>query len=395
MRNLIMHNKLRGRWGAAGGALVVCLALLSGVARADFERSFSFDSDELRVANLIGAMEVRPASGNSFQVTVRVQGEDASAERITFEESGGRRSELAVLFPVDETERYVYPALGSNSRTRFSSRNHDNLLGQLLGLGRDQIEVRGRPFRGALEIWADVVIEVPQGKRLAVFLGVGAMDARDVAAELELDSQTGRIDAQDINGNLLCDTGSGSVTVRGATGDVDVDTGSGSVEISDVQNARFVRIDTGSGSVVVERVTASTLSVDTGSGGVDVDGANVEDLKIDTGSGGVEAYEIACDDASIDTGSGSVRFELVRMGRGRYDIDTGSGGIRVHLPHEISASFQADTGSGGISVDIEGVELTRRQQRDGEASFTVGGGESRFRLSTGSGSIRIVQARRG
>lgn len=390
-----MDNKLRGRSGIVGGALVVCLTLLSGVARADFERSFSFDSEELRLANLIGSIELRPASGNAFEVTVRVQGQDASTERITFEESGGRRSELAVLFPVDESDRYVYPPLGSNSRTKFSSRNHDNLLGQLLGLGRDQIEVRGRPFRGALEIWADVVVSVPEGKKLSVFLGVGAMDARDLRSDLELDTQTGRIEAEGIRGNLLCDTGSGSVRVRNITGDVDIDTGSGSVEVADVQDGRFVRIDTGSGNVVVERVTANRLSVDTGSGGVDVDVANVEELNIDTGSGGVEAYEIACDDASIDTGSGGVRFELVRMGRGRYDIDTGSGGIRVHLPHEISASFQADTGSGGISVDIEGVELTRRQERDGEARFTVGGGASRFRLSTGSGTIRIVQARRG
>jgi DUF4097 and DUF4098 domain-containing protein YvlB len=146
---------------------------------------------------------------------------------------------------------------------------------------------------------------------------------------------------------------------------------------------------------VVERITADRLSVDTGSGGVDVDAANVQDLSIDTGSGSVEAYEIACDNASIDTGSGSVRLELVRMGRGRYDVDTGSGGIRVHLPRDISASFEADSGSGGISVDIEGVALSRRQERDGEAHFTVGDGGSRFRLSTGSGTIRIVQSRRG
>jgi hypothetical protein len=395
MRKMNMNNKLRGHWKVVGSALVVCLALLSGVARADFERQFSFDSAELRLANLIGAVEVRSTSGNSFTVTVRVHGEDASTERVTFEESGGRRSELAVLFPVDEADRYVYPPLGRNSRTKFSSRNHDNLLGQLLGLGRDQIEVRGRPFRGALEIWADVVVEVPEGKRLSVFLGVGATDADDVTSDLELNSQAGHIEARNIRGDLKCDTGSGRIEARGVNGDVDVNTGSGSVEVADVQDAQFVRIDSGSGSVVVERITANRLSIDTGSGSVDVDGANVEDLAIDTGSGGVEAYEISCDDASIDTGSGGVRFELVRMGSGRYDIDTGSGGIRLHLPNEISASFQADTGSGGISVDIEGVTLTRRQERDGEASFTVGGGASRFRLSTGSGTIRIVQSRRG
>ena len=390
-----MDNKLR-RQAWTFGSLWVALGLLAtGVAWADFERSFSFGSNELRVANLIGSMQIKAAAGDEFKVTVHVQGDDASPDLIDFEESGGRRSELAVLFPIDESNRYVYPPMGSNSRTQFNSRHHDSLLGQLLGLGRDKIEVRGRSFGGALEVWADVVIEVPKGKQLAVYLGVGSVDAEDIEGTLELDSQTGYMNVNKLIGNVLCDTGSGSVSVRAVTGDVDVDTGSGRVEVSDVVDASFVRIDTGSGSVVVERITADRLSIDTGSGSVDVDVANVQDLNVDTGSGGVEAYEVACDNASIDTGSGGVRFELVRMGRGRYDIDTGSGGIRVHLPRQISASFEADTGSGGISVDIEGVELSRRQMRDGEARFTVGEGESRFRLSTGSGTIRIVQSRRG
>ena len=389
------NNKLQRRVLAVGGLSVGLAMLATGVAWADFERSFSFGSNELRVANLIGSIDIKPASGDEFKVTIVVKGDDASPDLVNFEESGGRRSELAILFPIDESSRYVYPPLGANSRTQFSSRHHDSLLGQLLGLGRDKIEVRGRSFGGALEVWADVVIEVPKGKRLAVYLGVGAMDAENIEGDLELDSQTGRINASAVVGNLVCDTGSGSVSVQTVTGDVDVDTGSGKVEVSDVQDASFVRIDTGSGSVVAERITADRLSIDTGSGGVDIDVANVQDLSVDTGSGSVEAYEIACDNASIDTGSGSVRLELVRMGRGRYDVDTGSGGIRVHLPRQISASFEADTGSGGISVDIEGVSLTRRQERDGEARFTVGDGESRFRMSTGSGTIRIVQSRRG
>ena len=390
-----MDNRLRRQTWTFGSLSIGLAMLATGVAWADFERTFSFGSNELRVANLIGSIQVRPTEGNEFQVTIHVQGADASADLINFEESGGRRSELAILFPIDKSNRYVYPPMGANSRAQFNSRHHDSLLGQLLGLGRDNIEVRGRSFGGALEVWADVVIDVPKGKQLDVYLGVGTMDAENIEGNLQLDSQTGGITISKIVGNLLCNTGSGSVSVRSATGDVDIDTGSGKVEVSDVDKAAFVRIDTGSGNVVVERITADRLSVDTGSGGVDVDVANVQDLSIDTGSGGVEAYEVACDNASIDTGSGSVRLELVRMGRGRYDVDTGSGEIRLHLPRQISASFQADTGSGGISVDIDGVELTRRQERDGEASFTVGEGESRFRLSTGSGTIRIVQTRSG
>jgi len=390
-----MDNKLRRQARVLPGLAATLVLLTATTVWADFERSFTIESNELRLANLIGTVDVKVAKGDKFLVTVHVQGEDATEERVQFEESGGRRGELAILFPTDESSRYVYPPMGRNSRTKFSSKHHDSSLGQLLGLGRHKIEVRGRSWKGALEVWADVVVEVPEGKRLSVYLGVGAMAAADIKGDLELDAQSGSIDTENTTGQLSLDTGSGRISVRGVNGDVNVDTGSGRVEVSDVENASYVNIDTGSGSVVVERVQADRLSVDTGSGSVDVDVANVEEVSIDTGSGAVEAYEIASDNVSIDTGSGGVRLELVRMGRGRYDIDTGSGSIRVHLPRQISASFQADTGSGDISVDIEGIELTRRERRDGEARFTIGDGDSRFRLSTGSGTIRIVQAHNG
>lgn len=382
-----------GRWA---GLVTVLLVAAAAPARADFEKEFTFPAGELRVANLLGKAEIRGYNGSEFRVRVVVQGADATEARLQFDEKRGRRSELAIQFPLDETRRYVYPPMGHRSRTRLSlDRDRGGWLGELMSLGRGRIEVRGEDFRDALELWADLYIDVPKGSDVAVLLGVGSLDGSDVEGNVDLATQTGGADVQRVRGKVRVDTGSGSVGANDITGPLDIDTGSGSVRVSRVTDGGRLRIDTGSGSVGVEEVKANELVIDTGSGSVEVDGAAVEVLSVDTGSGGVDAYEISCDRVQIDTGSGGVHLELLRMGRGRYDIDTGSGGIRLHVPHDVSAEFDVQTGSGGLNVEIEGVQLSRRERHDGDARFTVGDGDSRVHLETGSGTIRIVQGRKG
>jgi hypothetical protein len=59
------------------------------------------------------------------------------------------------------------------------------------------------------------------------------------------------------------------------------------------------------------------------------------------------------------------------------------------MPRDLSAVFDVQTSSGGIVADIEGVTLNRKEHN--EAHFTVGGGDARVLLSTGSGSIKLAQ----
>jgi DUF4097 and DUF4098 domain-containing protein YvlB len=388
-----MHNRLRWNAGRAlAGALL--LLPLAGAARAEFTREFTFPAGDLRIANLIGQVDVRGHAGKEYRVTVNVRGEDATEARIRFDERAGG---LVVQFPLDETRRYVYPAIGRRSRTTFSGKSsgHDSWLEDLIDLASGRIEVRGDEWSDALEIWADVTVDVPTGSSIRVELGVGEMDATGIQGKVDLLTHSGAVGVENVKGSVEVDTGSGSVVVTNVRGDVSIDTGSGSVRIGDVREATKAEIDTGSGSVVVEDFDGGKLLIDTGSGSVDLEGASVRELAIDTGSGGVDAFDLACDEAQIETGSGGVEVEFTRMGEGRYEIDTGSGGIRLRVPRDISAEFDVETGSGGIDVDIDGVSLGRRERREGDARFTVGGGGSSVRLSTGSGTVRIIQARSG
>ncbi len=350
--------------------IMIALVLMVWVAvpahASEYEESFTFDSRQLKVSNLIGQVEVRSGSGDQIRVTVKVAGKDAEPGLIQFESAAGANAELNVIFPTKKHKKYVYPKLG-RSKTTISYQNDGNdgsWLKKIFGIGK-RITVRGRG--SGLEVWADVLVEVPQGRELEVNVGVGGVHAQDVKADLVLDTHSGTIEARGIRGNLLADTGSGQVTISDVEGDLHVDTGSGSVEIRDCRGEKIL--------------------VDTGSGGVRANNLICSDLSIDTGSGGVRAQHVEADAAKIDTGSGSVTFQLDRMGTGRFIVDTGSGSIVLDLPEDASARIMADTGSGSMNCDLEGALVEHKGRR--EMTLVMGDGEAKVTLDAGSGSVTV------
>ena len=354
-------------------AVIGLLAMLLPVGRslaAEFDETFEFEGRSLLISNLIGEVSVEGWSGRGYQVEVAVRGRDASRERVRIESDRGTRSRLAVVFPKDE-RRYVYPALGRGQRsiTVRRSDSSDSWLRELLSAfsGR-RIRVSGRG--NGVEIWADVVVRVPDGGELRLEHGVGDVEAREVEADLELDVSAGKVAGEGLRGSILVDTGSGSVELTAVDGPI--------------------RIDTGSGPVRLQSADAPEVSIDTGSGTVTLSGVRTEVLVVDTGSGGVNAEGVSADEAQIDTGSGTVVLAMDAMGDGRFDIDTGSGSITLLVPAAASAEVEADTGSGGIAVDLPGIRTLYRE-RD-EMKFLVGDGRASVRLDTGSGRIRVASS---
>ncbi|MFT5232322.1 MAG: hypothetical protein ACI9UK_001407 [Candidatus Krumholzibacteriia bacterium] len=360
----------RARFSLLSLLLVVGLA---GLANAEELKSdFTVDSKDLKFTNLIGEISVIEATGNEFEIQIVVRGEDAEADMLTFESSNDGEDVFAIRYPLDEHDDYVYPPMGSNSKTTFSFRNDDSgekswlkkIYHQMSG---KKVTVRGEG-RG-LEIWADVTIAVPKGAALEVQHGTGEITALNIDGDLYLDISSGRVTAEHIEGNLIVDTGSGRVDVANVKGNVDVDTGSGRVAVSDCEGDE-VKVDTGSGSVTVDNVVCEVLDVD-------------------TGSGSVKAKAVAADQARIDTGSGSVVLQLDRMGTGNFVIDTGSGSIEMVMPEDASAHITADTGSGSVKNSHPGASIVSKSH--GEMVLAIGDEEARVRLDAGSGSIRVKQ----
>lgn len=354
-------------------SLIVLLSLAAATALAgEFERDHAFEADELILTNMIGEIRVESAGGDRYEVHVAVRGDDADPDLIDVVLDEGREARLDVRFPVEEHRRYVYPELGRGSSTTIWQHDQgsgdDGWWTQLKrALGGEKITIRGSG-RG-LEVWADITVKIPDGRRTKIYLGAGELNARG------------------IDGKLVLDTHSGPVTVDGHAGRLVCDTGSGEVRIRDIDGPMLA--DTGSGSVHVENQRGGALKVDTGSGSVTIDRADTDDLYVDTGSGSVTARRVKTDKARIDTGSGGVTLQLDRMGTGRFVIDTGSGGVKLKLPDDASATISVDTGSGGIRTDVPGAEILHKDR--GELKLQVGDGEARVEIDTGSGGVTITE----
>jgi lia operon protein LiaG len=346
--------------GVMTGLATACL-LAAPVAAQEVHQLAGAD---VAVYTLAGRVQV--VRGTAADVVVRVTRGGAGASQLRIETGPiAGRSTLRVVFPDDEI---VYPAMGRRSSTTMSVRA-DGTFGDGNGRSGDRVRVRGSG--SGLEAWADLVIEVPAGRSLAAYLGVGEMEASGVSGNLRLDSGSGSVTATDITGALEVDTGSGAVRVSRVNGSLHLDTGSGSIEVDDVTGDE-VELDTGSGRVRVRDVRAGSFAVDTGSGAVTLD-------------------RISSPTVVVDTGSGSVDIELL-TDVDRLDIDTGSGSVTVRAPASLGAMVEIDTGSGSIDLDFP-VEVTsvRRDRVQGR----LGDGQGTIRIDTGSGSIRLLRSTAG
>lgn len=184
---------------------------------------------------------------------------------------------------------------------------------------------------------------------------------------LTVDSSSGSIT---INGDLGdatvdCDASSGSVTVRGAMQNLNVDTSSGSIKAEVSRPLESFNADASSGSVRLNG-GAHTASVDTSSGSITLAGLR-GNADIGASSGSISAqWDSIPPNASIEAGASS-------------------GSVTLELPPGTEISGSASTSSGGIRSDFPGTFEKR------SATFRGGSGAVEVRVSTSSGSVKILE----
>ena len=326
------------------------------------QETYRVDGGRVAIYNLAGEVEVVRGRGSQVQVDIDRGGADRARLQVEVGRLGDAEA-LRVIYPED---RVVYERMGrSNTTIRvrddgtfFRNRSFGGLW------DGDEVRISGRG-RG-LEAYADMVVRVPEGVSVAIYLAAGSGSANGLASDLSFRTASGGVEVADIVGDVDVDTGSGSVTITEVEGDVTADTGSGSIGLEDIRGDRLTA-DTGSGSVAGSNVSVAELHVDTGSGGIRIEGLTAADVECDTGSGSVYLGMLS----DVD----------------RLVVDTGSGSVSVAVPSDFGAELELDTGSGGISVDIPDreVETSRRRYFRG----SVGDGDGTVVIDTGSGGVTI------
>ena len=183
---------------------------LSAPGLVQAQKQFTLSGSDVAVYNLAGTVSVAAGQGDAVTVAVTPKGSDSG--KLTFGEGTVRgRNTLRVLYPSD---RIIYEGMGRGSSTELSVRE-DGTFG-----GDDESRRHNRGGRvritgsgSGLEAHADIVISVPEGKSVNVYLGVGDITASNVKGDLRLDTSSGRVDVTGTSGDLSIDTGSGDVKV--------------------------------------------------------------------------------------------------------------------------------------------------------------------------------------
>ncbi|MEP6687912.1 MAG: DUF4097 family beta strand repeat-containing protein, partial [Gemmatimonadales bacterium] len=218
-----------------------------------------------------------------------------------------------------------------------------------------------------LDARADLVVRVPRGHRVAVYLAVGSVAVTNVEGDLRLDTHEAGVTASGVKGKLTIDVGSGSVRATKIDGELSVDTGSGGVEVT--------------------RMHGTSLSIDTGSGDVAGTDLDANELSVDTGSGEIRLAGVASPDLSLETGSGRITAEL-RQEVSSLRVETGSGDIALRAPASLGAEVEIETSSGDIETDFP-LQVTRHG-RDHMVG-TIGDGKGTIAIETGSGGISLLK----
>jgi len=338
-------------------------------AQQPLER-YTIDDDAVAVYNLVGAVRVEPGEGG-VAIQLTRAGADGARLRVAQGEIDGRAT-LRVIYPEDRINR----GSGSPGSSTTLRVREDGTFGDA-----DDEHEHGRHHRGGwdegrkvtiasgkgLDARADLVVRVPRGHRVAVYLAVGSVTVTNVEGDLTLDTHDAGVTASGVKGGLRIDVGSGSVRASQIEGDLSVDTGSGSVEVS--------------------RVRGGSLSIDTGSG--DVTGSDLEtaELSVDTGSGSIRLTGVVSPELSLETGSGGVTAEL-RRDITSLRVETGSGDIAIRAPASLGAEVEIETSSGDIETDFP-LQITQHA-RDHMVG-TIGDGKGTIAIETGSGGIRLLK----
>jgi len=343
-------------FAAAALALATATPLVS--LHAQQAERFELTGAKLELYNLIGTLQVEPATGQVAVAEVTRGGKDGS--RLTVQNADGR---LVVVYPGSE---FSYPVMGVNSETSMRVRD-DGTFKNSWHHGPSGRKVKITSRGGGLAMWADIRVQLPRDARIEFNLGVGKVTLTNVDGSIEVETASGDVTGSATAGSLSIDTGSGDVTLAGHDGDLSVDTGSGDITLSNITTGDL-SLDTGSGDVRVDGVRASALSVDTGSGDVTVAAAEV---------GNVE----------IDTGSGDIRIGLTGD-VSALSVDTGSGDVEVSAPKSLGATVEIETSSGDISTEFP-LQVTRKG-RDG-LTGKIGDGNGRISIDTASGDVTLKQ----
>ncbi|MFC1627642.1 hypothetical protein ACFL3H_00840 [Gemmatimonadota bacterium] len=185
-------------------AVLMAVGIMVSPVSAQQGRQVSLSGDSVSIWNLAGQVSVERGSGSDVVVEINRGGGDADALVVETGRIDGDMT-LRIIYPDD---RVIYRELNRGSRSTVMVRRDGRFGGNSAGTRR-VIVSGGLLGGGGLEAHANLTVKVPEGKKVAIYIGVGRIDAENINGNFRLDTHSGEVTATRVTGSLLVDTGSG------------------------------------------------------------------------------------------------------------------------------------------------------------------------------------------
>ncbi len=208
------------------------------------------------------------------------------------------------------------------------------------------------PHRGGGSI--DVEIGLPEGSRVRVEAGVGAVHGRGRLGECQCKVGVGEI-RLDETGRLNLKTGVGDITMERAVGKVEIVTGSGAVRIGSIDGTAATK--NSSGDTWIGEVSGAAR-VSAADGSISVDRAH-EGVVAKTAKGDVRIGEVARGAAVAQTAFGQIEVGVLDGVAAWLDLHTKFGNVHNGLDDSVSPEAGMATVEVHASTSFGDIEIHR------------------------------------
>jgi len=220
-------------------------------------------------------------------------------------------------------------------------------------------------------------------------------------------SSYGSVKLSDIRGNVNGRSSSGSISAENIEGPTDLDTSYGSITCKNISDGDM-KLKTSSGSIRLARGSFGTCDAHTSYGSVSAEEINGDSIKLHSSSGSIEAADVVVETADLSTSYGRITCRQITASDITAKSSSGSinvvcsdstpsdlaaslitsyGGIDFVGPPDFGGQIDISTSYGSVRTDLPitiSGELSKKKLKG-----TIGEGDGKLYLHTGSGSIRV------
>ena len=218
----------------------------------------------------------------------------------------------------------------------------------------------------------------------------GSVKCRNITGDnITVKSSSGSITAEIIKGPTQLTTSYGSITCSDmSSGDIKLKTSSGKIRIT---NASFGECDahTSYGSIVSDELKGRSIKLNSGSGSINLTESSADTTNLYTSYGRITCRQVTTKDVTARSGSGNIDIAFSESTPGQIvaDLDTSYGSIDLTAPQNFAGQVDLSTSYGSIRtnrpITISG-QISKK-----ELKGTIGEGNGKLHLHTGSGSINL------